>query len=67
MLARRRLTGPAGCRTFATRPPAQRRPVWMDLRNRLVPVDLPVDVVVVLEQEERAGQAQGAERALREL
>jgi hypothetical protein len=31
----------------------------------LVRVDLPVDVVVVLEQQERAGQAQGTERALR--
>ena len=67
MLTRRRLTGPAGCRTFAIRPPAQPHPMRMDLPNRLVPVDLPVDVVVVLEQEERAGQAQGAERALREL
>jgi len=39
----------------------------MILRLWLVPVDLPVDVVVVLEQQERAGQAQGVERALREL
>jgi len=39
----------------------------MILRLRLVPVDLPVDVAVVLEQQERAGQAQGVERALREL
>jgi hypothetical protein len=30
----------------------------------LVPVDLPVDVVVVLEQEERAGQIQRSERPL---
>jgi hypothetical protein len=30
----------------------------------LVRVDLPVDVVVVLEHKERAGQAQGTERAL---
>jgi hypothetical protein len=29
----------------------------------LVPVDLPVDVVVVLEQEERAGEAERIERA----
>jgi hypothetical protein len=36
------------------------------LRQWLVLVDLPVDVVVVLEQKERAGEAQGAERALRE-
>jgi hypothetical protein len=32
---------------------------------RLVPVDLPVDVVVVLEQKERACQAKGTEHALR--
>ncbi len=31
----------------------------------LVRADLPVDVVVVLEQKERAGEAQGTERALR--
>jgi hypothetical protein len=30
----------------------------------LARVDLPVDVVVVLEQDERAGHAQGTERAL---
>jgi hypothetical protein len=39
----------------------------MVVRPWLVPVDLPVDVAVVLEQQERAGQAQGVERALREL
>ena len=51
----------------ATPWPAQRRSVWMDrLRLVLVQVDLPVDVVVVLEQNERAGETQGAERALRE-
>ena len=33
----------------------------------LVLVDLPVDVVVVLEQQERAGEASGIERALRKL
>jgi hypothetical protein len=33
----------------------------------LVLVDLPVDVVVVLEQQERAGHTQGTERALRKL
>jgi len=33
----------------------------MDRQLRLVPVDLPVDVVVVLEHEERAGQVQRAE------
>lgn len=49
--------------------PAQRTPVRM-IRLRQGParvqVDLPVDVIVVLEQEERAGETQGTERALRE-
>jgi hypothetical protein len=36
----------------------------MDRRCLLVPVDLPVDVVVVLEQEERADEAEGTERVL---
>ena len=36
---------------------------WIGARW-LVPVDLPVDGVVVLEQEERAGQIQRAERPL---
>jgi hypothetical protein len=44
--------------------PAQRRPVRMRRPKVLVVVDLPVDVVVVLEQYERAGEAQGTERAL---
>jgi hypothetical protein len=35
-------------------------PTWLD------PVDLPVDVIVVLEQQERAGQSEGTKRALRE-
>jgi hypothetical protein len=36
----------------------------MRLTGGLVPVDLPVDGVVVLEQQERAGEAQRTERAL---
>jgi hypothetical protein len=32
----------------------------------LIPVDLPVDEAVVLEQEKRAGQSERIERALRE-
>jgi hypothetical protein len=36
----------------------------MDRRCVLVPVDLPVDMMVVLEQEERAYEAEGTERAL---
>jgi hypothetical protein len=38
----------------------------MDLTGGLVPVDLPVDGIVVLEQEERAGEAERTERALSE-
>jgi hypothetical protein len=34
-------------------------------RTSLVLVDLPVDFAVVLEQQERAGQAKRTERALR--
>jgi hypothetical protein len=33
----------------------------------LVPVDLPVDVTVVLEQQERAGEAKHIEHALRRV
>jgi hypothetical protein len=36
----------------------------MDRRDLLVPADLPVDRIVVLEHEERAGQVQRAERPL---
>lgn len=45
-------------------PPAQRRPMRMDRLKGLVLADLPVDVVAVLEQQERAGQAKGIERPL---
>jgi len=34
--------------------------------SSFVLVDLPVDIAVVLEQQERAGQAEHVERALRE-
>jgi hypothetical protein len=47
------------------KPPAERRSMHVKDRTRLVPIDLPVDVVVVLEQQERAGQAKRIERALR--
>jgi len=47
--------------------PAQRRPVRMIHLGPLVLVDLPVDVVVVLEQQERAGKAKRTERALPNL
>jgi hypothetical protein len=36
----------------------------VDRLEMLVPADLPVDTIVVLEQEERAGQIQRAERSL---
>jgi hypothetical protein len=36
----------------------------MDWHIGLVPVDLPVDVIVVLEQEERASQSKRIERPL---
>jgi hypothetical protein len=49
----------------STRAPAQRRPVWMNGLCRLVPVDLPVDVAVVLEQQERACEADSTEHAPR--
>jgi hypothetical protein len=45
-------------------PSAQRHPVRVRRLKVLVRVDLPVDVVVVLEQKERAGQAQGTECTL---
>jgi len=40
--------------------------MWVSLTAWLVPVDLPVDGIVVLEREERASEAEHAERALRE-
>ena len=44
--------------------PAQRRSMRVGRWPELAPVDLPVDAVVVLEQQERAGQLQSTERAL---
>src|SRR6266576_4129191 len=44
----------------------QRRPTHGGAREWLVLVDLPIDLVVVLEQKERAGAPQSVERALRE-
>ena len=46
------LTRPASCRLAGERTPTQRRPMRMIHLDRLVLVDLPVDVVVVLEQQE---------------
>ena len=48
-------------------PSAQRRSMRMWRVARLALVDLPVDVVVVLEHQERAGHANSTERALRKL
>ena len=45
-------------------PPAQRRSMRMIYLGRLLLVDLPVDVVVVLEQQEGAYEAKRTERAL---
>jgi hypothetical protein len=45
-------------------PPAQRRPMRMYGLSGLVLADLPVDVVAVLEQQERAAQAKRIERPL---
>lgn len=48
-------------------PSAQRRSVRVRSVAGLFLADLPVDVVVVLEQQERASHADGTERALRKL
>ena len=45
--------------------PAQRDPMRVKGLSSFVLVDLPVDFAVVLEQQERAGQAKRIERALR--
>jgi hypothetical protein len=60
----RRLARPAVCQPVGDRPHAQHSPVGMRRRDPLVLVDLPVNVVVILEQQERAGQAQRAKGAL---
>jgi len=52
------------CEPVCDRPHAQRTPVWMIRRDPLALVDLPVDIVVVLEQQERAGEAVCGEGAL---
>ncbi len=52
--------------TALARAPAQRRSMRVGRLGRLVRVDLPVDVAVVLEQQKRASQAEGIERTLGE-
>jgi hypothetical protein len=44
--------------------PAKGHAMGMLRPDPLAPVDLPVDVIVVLEQQERAGEAERAEGAL---
>ncbi len=53
-------------RTALARAPTQRRSMRVGRLGRLVRVDLPVDVALVLEQQERASQAEGIERTLGE-
>ncbi len=66
MRRRRRLTRPAMGQPIADRMCRQRRPMWMLHLGALVLADLPVDLVVVLEQQERAGHAERAAGALPE-
>jgi hypothetical protein len=65
LFLRPRLAVPAIRQPLGDRPIAQLRPMRMLWFVPLVLVDLPVDVVVVLEQQERAGEASRIERALR--
>jgi len=58
---RHRLRSP---RPTAWKTPTQRRSMRMVRLGPHVLIDLPVDRVVVLEQQERAGEAKGTERAL---
>jgi DNA-binding IclR family transcriptional regulator len=49
---------------FCDHAPPQRRSMRMIHLDRLLLVDLPVDVIVVLEQQERADEAKRIERTL---
>ncbi len=60
MLAGQDSSGPA----VLAPPPPQRHPMRMIHPTPLVLADLPVDLGVVLEQQERAGEAKRIERAL---
>jgi hypothetical protein len=64
MRLRGRLAGPAMGQAVFDCPRSELRPVWMLDLEPLVLADLPVDLVVVLEQQERAGKAKRADRAL---
>jgi hypothetical protein len=63
MLASESLPGPARHRRPLAGTHAQRRPMRMIHLGPLVLADLPVDLGVVLEQQERAGEAKRIERA----
>ena len=52
--------------TSRRQPPTQRRSVGMGLDLACTLVDLPVDGVVILERQERAGEIERGERAARE-
>ena len=62
----RDLRDPSGTPVAASnkRSPAQRHSMSMSVRWWLVRIDLPVDVVVVLEHEERARESERGEGAL---
>jgi hypothetical protein len=64
MQGRSGLAGPAAVAPRRGRPPLQRRPMRMIHPGTLFLVDLPVDTVVVLEQQERAHEAKRTERSL---
>jgi hypothetical protein len=63
MRARGWLTWPATCQPIYDRPCSQRRAMRMIYLTQLVLADLPVDLVVVLEQQERADEAKRIARA----
>jgi hypothetical protein len=64
MRARGELTWPAMCcRPVYEHPCSQRRSMRMIYLAQLVLADLPVDLVIVLEQQERADEAKRIERA----
>lgn len=63
MRTREQLTGPAMCcRPVYEHPCSQHRSMRMIYLTHLALADLPVELVVVLEQQERADEAKGTER-----
>jgi hypothetical protein len=61
-----RLAGPTCCSTLAQRRAVRTSPGGLGDDPAILPVDLPVDWIVVLEQEEGAGQRKRTTGALRE-